>query len=108
MDSASIFARNLELIRVAKGYTQENLALDADVSRSHLANIKGTASSATLEMVDKFARVLDVESWQMLVPDLVVESLDPAAGAAAEFLPPATLRVVRDQDSKRRLRPGNA
>lgn len=99
--SASTFARNLELIRVAKGYTQENLAFDADVSRSHFSNIKGAENSPTLEMVDKLARALGVESWQMLVPDLIVESLEPGSASSNAFIPPSTLKVVRDQDSKR-------
>src|SRR3546814_9583354 len=104
MDSASIFARNLELIRLAKGYTQDNRAFDADIYRSHLSNIKGTASSASLEMVDKLSTILGVESWQMLVPALIVESIEPAPGISNHFIAPATLRIVRDQDSKRKLR----
>ena len=104
MDSASIFARNLELIRMAKGYTQENLAFDAEISRSHLANIKGAANSATLEMIDKLARVLDVEPWQMLLPNLEVESVESGSQASNQFSAPNKLSVVRDQDSKRKLR----
>ncbi len=104
MDSASIFARNLELIRMAKGYTQENLALDAEISRSHLANIKGVANSATLEMIDKLASVLDVEPWQMLLPNLEVESIQAGSQASNQFSPPNKLSVIRDQGSKRKLR----
>ncbi|MGN6690928.1 MAG: helix-turn-helix domain-containing protein [Sphingopyxis sp.] len=89
---------------MAKGYTQENLALDAEISRSHLANIKGATNSPSLEMVDKISKVLGVESWQLLLPNLEVESLEPDAGSVSEFTAPATLKIVRDQDSKRKLR----
>ena len=105
MDPDSVFARNLELIRVARGYTQENLALDADISRSHLSNIKSGANSSTLEMLQKIAEVLQVEPWLLLVPDLTVESVPP--GSETSPLPsvqPLTLRLTKDQDSKRRLR----
>jgi transcriptional regulator with XRE-family HTH domain len=106
MDSDSIFARNLELIRVAKGYTQENLALDADVARSYISNLKSRTNSATLEMVDKLARVLEVEPWQLLLPDLKVESVKAEENISADaVLQPTILRVVKSQTSKRKLRP---
>jgi len=104
MDSASILARNLELIRIAKGYTQENLAIDAEISRSHFANIKSGTHSATLEMVDRLAHVLGIEAWQILLPDLIVESVQEKTGVKNEFVAPSTLRIVRDQGSKRKLR----
>lgn len=106
MDSDSIFARNLELVRVAKGYTQENLALDADVARSYLSNLKSGTNSATLEMVDKLARVLEVESWQLLLPDLTVESVEPGQETSDDPMPTlSVLKVVKNQTSKRKLRP---
>jgi len=106
MDSAAILARNLELIRVAKGYTHENLALDADIARSHIANIRSNSHSATLALIDRLARTLEVEPWVLLVPDLVVESVSEADAAAIEPNPPLpVLRVVKNQTSKRKLRP---
>jgi transcriptional regulator with XRE-family HTH domain len=106
MESDSIFARNLELVRIAKGYTQENLALDADVARSYLSNLKSGTNSATLEMVDKLARVLEVESWQLLLPDLTVESVEPGQDVSADPMSrPTVLKIVRNQTSKRKLRP---
>ena len=106
MDLESIFARNLELIRVAKGYTQENLALDADISRSHLANLKAGSSSSTLEMLSRIAGVLGVEPWLLLLPDLTVESVHtPQELGSKPLLDPLVLKVLKDQDSKRRLRP---
>lgn len=106
MESDSIFARNLELVRIAKGYTQENLALDADVARSYLSNLKSGTNSATLEMVDKLARVLEVESWQLLLPDLTVESVEPGQETSVNAMSrPSVLTVVRNQTSKRKLRP---
>lgn len=105
MDSAEILARNLERIRIAKGYTQENLALDAGVSRSHIGNIKGLTHSATLALVDRLAAALDVQPWMLLAADLQVESVDPDDADAGSTYPPLpVLRVVKTQQSKRRLR----
>lgn len=105
MDSAAILARNLELIRVAKGYTHENLALDADVARSHISNIKNLSHSATLALVDRLAKTLEVEPWLLLVPDLEVESVSEADAASIKpRTPVAPLKVVKNQKSKRKLR----
>lgn len=105
MESDTNFARNLELVRIAKGYTQENLALDADVARSYLSNLKSGTNSATLEMVDKLARVLEVESWQLLLPDLTVVSVEPGQETSTDpSSGPSVLKVVRNQTSKRKLR----
>lgn len=104
MNLDKIFARNLELVRIARGYTHENLALDADVSRSYFWNLQKASSSATLEMVGKLARALDVEPWRLLTPDLAVETIEPGdANSDAVVLPP--LKVAKTQTSKRKLRP---
>lgn len=105
MDLDEVFARNLELVRVAKGYTHENLALDADISRSYFWNLQKGTSSATLEMVAKIAGALDVEPWLLLVPNLVVESVEPGDDTEEDkrVLPP--LKVPKTQTSKRKLRP---
>ena len=106
MDLDQIFARNLELIRIAKGYTHENLALDADVSRSYFWSLQKGTSSATLEMVAKLAKALDVEPWHMLVPGLVVVSVSVEEAAADRVeMPLPVLRVAKTQSSKRKLRP---
>jgi transcriptional regulator with XRE-family HTH domain len=105
MNSDQIFARNLEAIRLAKGYTHENLAHDADITRSYIWNLKNATNSASLETLDKLAKVLEVEPWQLLVPGLVVESVPEAEADTIEAsapLPP--LKVVKNQTSKRKLR----
>lgn len=105
MDLDQVFARNLELVRIAKGYTHENLAIDADIARSYLWNLKKGVSSATLEMVEKLATTLDVEPWQLLVPGLAVESVPESEAQTTEArapLPP--LKVIKTETSKRKLR----
>lgn len=90
---------------MAKGYTHENLALDAEVARSHITNIKNSSHSATLALVDRLARTLEVEPWVLLIPDLIVESVAEADAASVESWPAVpTLRVVKSQHSKRKLR----
>ena len=102
MDSTETLARNLELIRIARGYTQENLALDAGIARSHIANIKSLSHSATLALIDKLAAALEVEPWQLLADNLVVERVD--ADAAEAYPPLPALRIAKTQTSKRQLR----
>ncbi len=105
MSSDEIFARNLEAVRLAKGYTHENLALDAEITRSYIWNLKNATNSASLDTLDKLAKVLGVEPWQLLVPDLVVESVPETGAETIEPYPPLPpLKVAKTQTSKRKLR----
>lgn len=105
MGSPAILARNLERIRKARGYTQENLALDADVSRSQIANIKRRSHGTSLAVLDRLAKALGVETWQLIAGDLPIESVasseDDTAGSYPSLAP---LRLVKTQTSKRKLR----
>ena len=102
-----IFARNLEAIRIAKGYTHENLSIDSGVTRSYLSNLKKGDNAATIPMLSKLAKTLGVRIHHLLMPDLEVVSVAPKD---ADTIPPqetgvTVLHVIRDQTSKRRLRP---
>lgn len=106
MDWAKIFARNLECVRIARGYTRENLALDAGVSISYLWSLKKGTSSATFQMAGKLAGTLKVELWILLRPDLVVESVTDEMDELIEgYASPPVLKLKQTQKSKRKLRP---
>jgi DNA-binding XRE family transcriptional regulator len=50
----------------AKGLSQDNLAYEAEVSRSYLSQLEKGAFYASLKIVEKLARVLDVEPAELL------------------------------------------
>jgi transcriptional regulator with XRE-family HTH domain len=66
MDIRAVFARNLRKARQAKGLSQEALAHDADIDRTYVSALERGAYSATIDMVDKLGRVLELEASDLL------------------------------------------
>ena len=66
MDIREVFARNLRNARAAKRLSQEALAYEAEVDRTYISALERGVYSATIDMVDKLARVLNVEASALL------------------------------------------
>jgi transcriptional regulator with XRE-family HTH domain len=66
MDLREVFATNLRRLRHAKGLSQDDLAYEAEVSRSYLSQLEKGAFYASLKILEKLARVLDVEPAELL------------------------------------------
>ena len=66
MEIREVFARNLRKARNAKGLSQEALAHEAQVDRTYISALERSEYSATIEMVDKLAKALDVEASALL------------------------------------------
>ena len=66
MHIREVFARNLRKVRHAKGLSQEALAYEADVDRTYISALERGVYSATIDMVDKLAMVLNVEASALL------------------------------------------
>jgi len=66
MDLREVFAANLRRLRHAKGLSQDDLAYEAEVSRSYLSQLEKGAFYASLNIVGKLAAVLDVEPAELL------------------------------------------
>jgi transcriptional regulator with XRE-family HTH domain len=61
-----VFATNLRRLRHAKGLSQDDLAYEAEVSRSYLSQLEKGAFYASLKIVGKLADVLQVEPSELL------------------------------------------
>lgn len=61
-----MFATNLRRLRHAKGLSQDDLAYEAEVSRSYLSQLEKGAFYASLKILEKLAKVLDVEPAELL------------------------------------------
>jgi transcriptional regulator with XRE-family HTH domain len=61
-----VFARNLRKARHHKGLSQEALAHEAEVDRTYISALERCVYGATIDMVDKLARVLSVEASTLL------------------------------------------
>ena len=66
MDLREVFATNLRRLRHAKGLSQDDLAYEAEVSRSDLSQLEKGAFYASLKIVGKLATVLKVEPAELL------------------------------------------
>ena len=66
MDLREVFATNLRRLRHAKGLSQDDLAYEAEVSRSYLSQLEKGTFYASLKIVEKLTRVLDVEPAELL------------------------------------------
>lgn len=67
MEIREAFATNLRLKRRAAGLSQEELADRADIDRTYVSALERGVYSATIDMVDKLAKVLGVEAADLLV-----------------------------------------
>jgi transcriptional regulator with XRE-family HTH domain len=66
MDLREVFATNLRRLRHAKGMSQDDLAYDAEVSRSYLSQLEKGAFYASLRIIERFAKALGAEPAEFL------------------------------------------
>ena len=66
MDLREVFAANLRRLRNAKGLSQDDLAYEAEISRSYLSQLEKGAFHASLKTIGKLAAVLAVEPAALL------------------------------------------
>jgi transcriptional regulator with XRE-family HTH domain len=66
MDLREVFATNLRQLRHAKGLSQDDLAYEAEVSRSYLSQLEKGEFHVSLKIIGKLAEVLEVEPAEFL------------------------------------------
>jgi len=66
MDLREVFATNLRRLRHAKGLSQDDLAYEAKVSRSYLSQLEKGVFFASLKIVGRVAKALEVEPAELL------------------------------------------
>ena len=66
MDLRDVFARNLRRLRNAKGLSQDDLAYEAGVSRSYLSQLEKGSFYASLRIIERISKTLDVEPGELL------------------------------------------
>jgi transcriptional regulator with XRE-family HTH domain len=68
MDLREVFAANLRRLRHERGLSQDDLAYEAEVSRSYLSQLEKGTYYASLKILGKLATVLNVEPAELLKP----------------------------------------
>jgi transcriptional regulator with XRE-family HTH domain len=66
MDLRDVFAANLRRLRHEKGLSQDDLAYEAEVSRSYLSQLEKGVFYASLKVVGKLAQALNVEPAELV------------------------------------------
>lgn len=66
MDLRDVFATNLRRLRNAAGLSQDDLAYEAEVSRSYLSQLEKGKFYASLRVIERFSRTLRVEPKEFL------------------------------------------
>lgn len=68
MTSREIFARNLKALRLARGFTQEELAHRAGVDRTYVSALERMVYAPTVDVIDQLAEAVGVEPWKLIAP----------------------------------------
>lgn len=69
-----MFARNLRALRQARGLSQEELAHRAGIDRTYVSSLERCVYSASIDVVDQLAQVLEVEAGDLLAQSKVAAS----------------------------------
>jgi transcriptional regulator with XRE-family HTH domain len=66
MEIREVFARNLRNARHARRLSQEALADEAGIDRTYISALERARYSATIDIVDKLAKALDIDPGALL------------------------------------------
>ena len=66
MNSCDILAVNLKRNRIEQGLSQEELSYRADIHQTYISDLERGKRNPSLEVLDKLAAGLKVESWKLL------------------------------------------
>jgi transcriptional regulator with XRE-family HTH domain len=66
MDLRDIFAANLRRLRNAKGLSQDDVAYEAEMSRSYLSKLEKGEFYASLKIIGRLATTLEAEPAEFL------------------------------------------
>jgi transcriptional regulator with XRE-family HTH domain len=69
MDLREVFAKNLRKLRNAKGLSQDDLAYDAEISRSYLSQLEKGKYYASLKIIGRLAEILEIDPIELLRRD---------------------------------------
>ena len=68
MPIREVLARNLRRYRALRGLSQEELAHRADIDRTYISSLERLQYGATIDVVERLARVLEVPTFELLKP----------------------------------------
>lgn len=67
-DLRGILAWHVRTLRVARGWSQERLALTCELDRTYVSALERKVWNVSLSNIEKIALALDTAPWKLLVP----------------------------------------
>jgi transcriptional regulator with XRE-family HTH domain len=67
MDLREVFGRNLRRVRQQRELSQEALAAEAGIDRTYVSALERGVYSASVDMIEKLAKVLAIEAHVLLM-----------------------------------------
>ncbi len=67
-DLRAVLAYNMRLFRVAKGWSQEELARQCGLDRTYVSAVERKRWNIALSNIEKMALALDIAPYQLLLP----------------------------------------
>ena len=67
-DLRGVLAYRIRVLRVEKGWSQEQLALECELDRTYVSAIERSRWNVSLSNIERLAKALDVQPWTLLVP----------------------------------------
>ena len=84
-----VFARNVRLVRVNAGMSQERMAADANLDRAFVGTLERGQRNISIDNIERLAKVIGVAPHELMNPDLpTLRGLDVTATRA-----PRTVRL---------------
>lgn len=68
MEIREILASNLRRLRKAAALSQEELAHRSGIDRTYISALERSVYAAGIDVVDRLAKELGVEAWELLKP----------------------------------------
>ncbi len=91
MNEAATLGRTLRRLRTKRDISQETLAYESGVSRTHISAIEKGQHLPTLDTLFKLARALKTSAGRILImverdPEALMEGITDAPGLSSEYL----------------------
>jgi len=66
MNAGNRLRQNIVRMRQRKGWTQEHLAFEAEISKANMCDIESGKGNPTLRTIEKIAKALEIPAWLLL------------------------------------------
>jgi transcriptional regulator with XRE-family HTH domain len=68
MDAVQLLGKNVRILRLQQGISQEALALEAGMKRSYVSDLERGTRNPSVRALDRLANALQVRPYQLLFP----------------------------------------